>query len=70
MMDELSNLLIIYLLIVLIWLVVAVFALISIVKRQDMRMPLKIFWCTVIVIAPIVGLVIYLVYSYSKEKRV
>jgi hypothetical protein len=69
-MDDLSNVLIIYLGVVLIWLVVAIFALMSILKRKDMTMPLKVVWCAVIVFAPLIGLVIYLIYNYNKEKQV
>ena len=69
-MDDLSNVLFIYLLVVLIWLIVAVVALMSIIKRKDMAILLKIFWCAIIVLAPVVGLVIYLVYKYNEEKRV
>lgn len=69
-MDDLSNVVIIYLLLVLVWLIVAVFLLISILKRKDMKTPMKIFWCVVIVMAPIVGLVIYLVYNYNRERQV
>jgi hypothetical protein len=68
--DDLSKVLFIYLLVILIWLVVAIFALISIVKRTDITMPMKIFWCIVIVMAPVLGLVIYLVYNHHQEKRV
>jgi len=68
-MDDLSDILLIYLIVVLIWLVVASFTLISIVKRKDMRLPIKILWCALIIAAPVIGLIIYLVYSYNRDMR-
>lgn len=69
-MDDLSDILLIYLIVVLIWLVVASFTLISIMKRKDMAFILKIFWSAVIVLAPVLGLVAYLVYNYNRENKI
>ena len=68
-MDDLSDILVIYLIVVLIWLVVASFTLISIIKKKEMLLPLKIFWCALIIAAPVLGLIIYLIYNYNKENR-
>lgn len=68
-MDDLSDILLIYLIVVLIWLVVASFTLIGIVKRTDMKLPLKISWCLLIVIAPVLGLIIYLIYNHNRDMR-
>lgn len=69
-MDDLSGILLIYLIVVLVWLLVASFTLISILKRKDMMLPVKILWSAVVVIVPVVGLIIYLIYNYNKENRV
>ena len=68
-MDDLSGLLQVYLIVVLIWLIVASFTLISIVKRKDIPALNKICWCMLIVLAPVVGLIIYLVYNYNRENK-
>jgi len=69
-MDDLSTVLNIYLMVVLVWLIVAAFSLISVIKRKDFKIATKILWCAVIILTPVLGLVIYLVYNYQKEKQV
>jgi hypothetical protein len=67
-MDELSDILFIYLIVVLVWLVIASFTLISIARQPKMNVLLKIFWCAIIITAPVLGLVIYLAYKHNRQE--
>ncbi len=69
-MGDLSNMFFIYLIVVFVWLVVASFTLVSIVKKNQMGLPVKVFWFAFIVAAPVLGLMIYLIYHYYMENRV
>ena len=66
-MDFFSTLLGIYALLVGIWLLILVITLIVIYKRRDMRKPEKVFWTVVIIMAPVLGLVAYLVWGRKRQ---
>ena len=57
-----------YLAIVIIWLLTFVVVLITLAKRKDMIIPIKIFWGFIIFIAPVIGLIFYLVYGLKGKK--
>jgi magnesium-transporting ATPase (P-type) len=56
----------VYGLILFIWIVVLVCAMTSILS-QPFPLRQRIFWCTVVVIAPIIGILAYLPFSFRKE---
>ena len=66
-MDFFSTLLGIYALLVGIWLLILVITLIVIYKRRDMRKPEKIFWTVVILMAPVLGLVCFLIWGKKRQ---
>jgi hypothetical protein len=57
----------VFLIIVLIWAVVLIISLVTLSRRRDIFMPVKIFWSVVIVIAPFAGLLVYLIYGPKKR---
>lgn len=69
-MDELSNALLLYLAVMLIWLIVASFPLVQIIRSPDTSLAARIFWSALVIIAPVIGLVIYLVYRHQRDRRV
>ncbi len=50
-----------------VWLLVLIIALVSLWKRHDTIMPVRIFWMLVIFVAPVIGLVFYLVFGTKKR---
>jgi hypothetical protein len=56
-----------FLLFIEIWLMISIF--IDIFRRHDMKGWLKAFWVIVVIVAPIVGIVLYLI-LYGDEMRV
>ena len=50
-----------------VWLIVLIIALVSLWKRRDIMMPVRIFWMLVIFIAPVLGLVFYLLFGTKKR---
>jgi ABC-type transport system involved in multi-copper enzyme maturation permease subunit len=50
-----------------VWLIVLIIALVSLWKRRDIIMPVRIFWMLVIFIAPVLGLVFYLLFGTKKR---
>ncbi len=46
-------------LLILIWLIVLATSILGLVKRKDISLPVKIFWALVISVAPVIGLIIY-----------
>ncbi|RKR81739.1 phospholipase D-like protein [Mucilaginibacter gracilis] len=62
-----SVLLNIFFVAVLVWVAVLVIALVSLARRNDIFMPVKIFWSAVIVFAPLAGLLAYLVYGPKRR---
>jgi FtsH-binding integral membrane protein len=58
-MDFTSAAIWVVILLVIIWLVVLATSIYGLVKRNDISFPVKIFWALVISLAPVVGLIIY-----------
>jgi uncharacterized membrane protein YhaH (DUF805 family) len=58
----------VFLLLMLIWLVVLATSIIGLVKRRDISLPAKIFWALVISLAPVVGLIIYVLIGRPARK--
>lgn len=63
-----STLLNIFIVLILVWLVVLVFSIISLTRRKDMIVPVKVFWGAVLFMAPVVGLIFYLIYGTRRNK--
>jgi hypothetical protein len=69
MEDFLSGALSFFLVLGAAWLIVLVVVLITLYKRRDMELPVKIFWGLVIFFAPLIGLILYLIFGAGKRKR-
>ncbi len=53
-----------------IWLVVLVISLLTLSRRKDMLMVVKVFWALVIFFAPVIGVVFYIIFgSQTTTKR-
>lgn len=63
-----STLLNTFLILIILWFIILVIAIISLAKRKDMLMPVKIFWSAVLFIAPVVGLIFYLLYGTRRNR--
>jgi hypothetical protein len=50
-----------------IWLIVLVISLLSLWKSRDMLLPFRLFWMAVILFAPVVGLIFYLLFGIKKR---
>ena len=53
----------VFLMVLLVWVVVLTVVLITLSKRKDVALPIKLFWSAVIVFAPFAGLLVYLIYG-------
>jgi hypothetical protein len=62
-MDFAGTALWVVVLLIVIWLVLLVTSINSLVKRRDISLPVKIFWGAVISLAPVVGLILYVVFG-------
>ena len=58
-----------YLILVGLWLITIIIVLVTLFKRKDILLPVKIFWAVVIFIAPVIGLVLYLIKGLPKRKK-
>lgn len=58
-----------YLILVALWLITLVIVLITLFKRKDIFLPVKIIWAAVIFIAPVIGLIFYLIAGLPKRKK-
>jgi uncharacterized Tic20 family protein len=67
-MDFTSAAIWVIILLVLVWLVVLATSIYGLVKRSDISLPVKIFWALVISLAPIVGLIIYVLVGRKARK--
>ena len=54
---------------ILVWLVALIAAIVTLSKRHDVPVPVKVFWAAVIFFAPLVGLILYLAFSFKKNDR-
>jgi hypothetical protein len=43
--------------------------LVTLFKRKETVLPVKIFWAAIIFIAPVIGLIFYLIYGLPKRKK-
>jgi hypothetical protein len=69
MLDFFSALLSGYLILVGIWLLTIIIVFVTLFKRKDIPMPVKIFWAIIIFVAPVIGLIIYLLVGLQKRKK-
>lgn len=69
LLDFFSALLSGYLILVGLWLITLVIVLITLFKRKDILMPVKILWAVIIFIAPVIGLIFYLLKGLPKKKK-
>lgn len=69
LLDISSVLLYTILALVLAWLIILIIAIVTISKRRDMAVAVKIFWAAVIFFAPVVGLVLYFVFGFPTKDR-
>lgn len=51
------------------WFIILIIAIVTISRRRDMAVPVKIFWAAVIFFAPVVGLILYFVFGFRKSDR-
>jgi hypothetical protein len=58
-----------YLALVIIWVVTIIIVLVTLFRRKDILLPVKIFWAVIIFIAPVLGLLFYLVLGLPKRKK-
>lgn len=64
-----STLLNTFIILVIVWLIVLIIAIITLTKRKDIIMPIKAFWGMVLFMAPVVGLIFYLIYGFRKKRN-
>ena len=67
--DFFSTLVSGYLALVIIWLVTLLIVLVTLFRRRDILLPVKLFWAVVIFIAPLIGLIFYLIFGLPKRKK-
>jgi hypothetical protein len=58
-----------YLVLVIIWLVTLIIILITLMNRKDIPLPAKIFWAVIIFIAPVIGLIFYLIFGLRRKQK-
>lgn len=64
-----STLLNIFIALFLLWLVVLIISIYTLFRRRDILLPVKAFWAAVLFLAPVVGLIFYLIYGVRKNTR-
>jgi len=68
-MDFTGTALWIILVVCLFWLVILVTSINGLVKRKDISLPLKIFWGVVISLAPVLGLIVYVLIGRNTARQ-
>jgi hypothetical protein len=58
-----------YLVLVIIWLLTVVIILVTLFRRKDILLPVKLFWGVVIFVAPLIGLIFYLIFGLPGKKK-
>lgn len=53
---------------IVIWLIVFIICLLSVSRRTDIGLPVKLFWAAIIFLAPVIGLVFYIIFGFPKNK--
>jgi len=56
-----------FFIIIVTWFIVLVISVFTLSRRRDISIPAKIFWSAIIFLAPVVGLIFYLIYGYRKR---
>ena len=69
LLDFFSALLSGYLILVGLWLITIIIVLITLFRRKDILLPVKIFWGFIIFIAPVIGLILYIILGLPKRKK-
>ena len=69
MLDFFSALLSGYLILVGLWLLTLIIVFVTLFNRKDIAMPVKIFWAIIIFVAPVIGLIIYLLIGLQRRKK-
>ncbi len=69
LLDFFSALVSGYLILIGLWVITIIIVLITLFKRNDILVPVKIFWAAIIFIAPVIGLIFYLLFGLSKRKK-
>ena len=69
MLDFFSALVSGYLIIVALWLLTIIIVFVTLFKRKNILMPVKIFWAIIIFVAPVIGLIVYLIVGLQKRKK-
>ncbi|MDQ6757706.1 MAG: hypothetical protein M3004_12315 [Bacteroidota bacterium] len=69
LLDFFSTLISGYLIVVSIWLITFIIVLVHLFRRTDITLPVQIFWAFIIFIAPVIGLIFYLIYGIPKRKK-
>lgn len=69
LLDFFSALVSGYLILVGLWLLTIIIVFVTLFKRKDIPLPVKIFWAIIIFIAPVIGLIVYLIVGLQKRKK-
>ena len=69
MLDFFTSLLSGYLIVVAIWFITLIIVLVRLFTRKDTSLPEKIIWGVIIFIAPVIGLIFYLIIGLPKGKK-
>ena len=69
MLDFFTSLLSGYLIVVAIWFITLIIVLARLFTRKDTSLPEKIIWGIIIFIAPVIGLIFYLIIGIPKGKN-
>ncbi|MEO6524053.1 MAG: hypothetical protein ABIN91_20380 [Mucilaginibacter sp.] len=57
----------IFIIALLVWVVVLTVVLITLSRRKDVALPIKLFWSAIIVFAPFAGLLVYIIYGLKRR---
>ncbi len=68
-MDFTGTALWIILVVCLFWLVILITSINGLVKRKDISLPIKILWGIVISVAPVLGLIIYVLIGRNTARQ-
>ena len=69
LLDFFSSLVSGYLILVGIWLITLIIVLVTLFRRKDIASLIKIMWALIIFIAPVIGLIFYLMLGLHKRKK-
>ena len=69
LLDIISALLKGYLGVILIWLITLLIVVFTLIKRRDVILPVKIVWGIILCIAPVIGLIFYLIFGLKGKKK-